>query len=60
MNEEHIVSWMRERISGGNFTDAASMAKEFLDENNITNVLDPDFSKTMNAGFKLADEIADI
>ena len=60
MNEEQIITWMRERISTNNFTDAASLASEFLDEHNITNTLDPDFSATIDAGFKLADEIADI
>ena len=58
MTEEQITNWMQERIDNRDFTDAAGLAKGFLDEHNITNVLDPEFSKAMDAGFSLAEEIA--
>ncbi len=58
MTEEKIITWMRERINKDNFTDAASLAGDFLREHNITNALDPAFTQTIDAGFKVADEIA--
>ena len=58
MTEEQITKWMQERIGKRNFTDAAELAKGFLDEHNITEVMDPQFSMAISAGFKLADEIA--
>ena len=60
MNEEQITKWMKERIDRRDFTDAAGLARDFLQEHDINNVLDPDFSKTMDAGFLLAGKIADI
>ena len=39
--------------------DAASLARQFLDEHHVHNVLDPTFQQVMDAGFKLAGEIAD-
>ena len=39
MTEEKIITWMRERINKDNFTDAASLAGDFLREHNITNAL---------------------
>ena len=58
MTEEQITKWMQERIDNRDFTDAAGLAKEFLDEHNITNVVDPEFSMTISAGFKLVNIIA--
>ncbi len=57
MMEEQIVKWMREKVKRDGFTDAASLAREFLDTHNITNVLDPEFSRTMDAGFRIAKEV---
>ena len=58
MNEEKIITWMRERIHTDKFTDAASLAGDFLREHNITDTLDPVFAQTIDAGFKVAEEIA--
>jgi hypothetical protein len=57
MMEEQIVKWMREKVKRDGFTDAASLAREFLDSHKITNVLDPEFSRTMDAGFRIAKEV---
>lgn len=58
MTEEPIISWMKEELARKDFTDASSMAKAFVDEHNITDTLAPEFSKTINAGFKVANDIA--
>jgi hypothetical protein len=58
MTEEAIMKWMRQQMAQGEFTDAASMAGQFLKEHNIHDVLDPTFQKVIDTGFKLADEIA--
>lgn len=58
MTEEQIITWMKEKIARRDFADASSMAKEFLDEHNITDTLDPEFSRTISAGFKVANDIA--
>jgi hypothetical protein len=60
MTEEEIVKWMKKRVEQKNFTDAASLAREFLAEQNITDVTDPQFSKAMDAGFSMADTIAKV
>lgn len=57
-SEEEIIDWMRSRVQAGEFNDAASLAKEFLDEHHIDDVLDPTFQQVIDAGFKLAGEIA--
>ncbi len=57
-SETEIIDWMRARVEAGEFNDAASLAKEFLDQHQIHDVLDPTFQKVMDAGFELADEIA--
>jgi hypothetical protein len=57
MTEEEITSWMRDKVKKDGFTDAASLAEEFLQTHNVTDTLDPDFSKTLDAGFKIAQEI---
>ena len=59
MTEKEIMDWMKSKVNEGGFTDAASLAKEFLHSHSITNSLDPDFSKAMDAGFKVAQEIYD-
>jgi len=58
MTEEQIALWMKKKVQERNFTDAASLARQFLSEHNITDVLDPRFNMAMNAGFSLAEEIA--
>ena len=57
MTEEEIASWMRDKVKKDGFTDAASLAEEFLQTHDVTDTLDPDFSKTLDAGFKIAQEI---
>lgn len=57
LNEEQIIEWMRKKVKTDGFTDAASLAEQFLKTHNISNVLDPDFSLTMDAGYKIAQEI---
>ncbi len=59
-SQEDIMKWMRGRIKTGQFTDAASLAREFLTEHDVHDVLDPTFQRVMDAGFKLAGEIAQI
>jgi hypothetical protein len=56
MTEEQIMKWMREKIRQDGFSDMASLAKEFLDSHRVTDVLDPNFSRAMDAGFRLAKE----
>lgn len=57
MTEKEIVNWMHENVKDNGFTDTASLAKEFLRTYDITNSLDPDFSKALDAGFKVAQEV---
>lgn len=57
MTEQDIVHWMRDKVKRDGFTDAASLAEEFLQTHNVTDTLDPDFSKTLDAGFKIAQEM---
>ena len=57
-NEEDVLKWMRARVNSGDFDDAASLAREFLTEHKIHDVMDPAFQQVMDAGFKLAGEIA--
>ena len=57
MTEEQIVKWMRDKVKREGFKDAASLAREFLDTHNINNVLDPEFTRTMDAGFRVAKEV---
>ena len=59
MTEKEIMEWMKNKVKDGNFTDAAGLAREFLHTHNITNSLDPDFSKALDAGFKVAQEVYD-
>ena len=59
MTEDQIVHWMREKVKKDGFSNATSLAESFLQEHQITDVLDPDFSATLDAGFKVAQEIKD-
>lgn len=60
ISEATIKKWMRQRLAEGQYDNAASLAREFLEEHQIRDVLSPDFSQVMDAGFSLAPEIADI
>ena len=59
MTEDTIVQWMREKVQLAGFTDATSLAESFLKEHHINDALDPDFSRSLDAGFKVAQEIRD-
>ena len=59
MTENQIIQWMRERVNITGFTDATSLAESFLREHQISDALDPDFSLSLDAGFKVAQEIRD-
>ena len=59
MLEEQIVQWMRQKVKKDGFVNATSLADSFLQEHHITDVLDPDFSLTLDVGFKVAQEIKD-
>lgn len=59
MKEETILRWMREYVKNAGFTDATSLAEQFLREHHIQDALDPDFSRSLDAGYKVAQEIRD-
>jgi len=59
ITEDTILQWMQRRIDSGRYDTAASLAREFLDEHNIRNVLDPDFARVIDVGFRLAPTIAE-
>ncbi len=58
LTEDAVLKWMRRRIAAGQYDTAASLAREFLGEHNIHDVLDPDFACVMDVGFRLAPEMA--
>lgn len=57
MSEDEIMKWMREKVKADGFSDAATLAEEFLRTHNVSNALDPEFSRTLDAGFKIAQEV---
>lgn len=59
MTEEKIIQWMHEKVKKDGLTNATSLAESFLQEHRISDVLDPDFSLTLDVGFKVAQEIKD-
>lgn len=59
MNENQIIQWMRQRVNITGFTDATSLAESFLREHHINDALDPEFSLSLDAGYKVAQEIRD-
>jgi len=59
MTEKQIMQWMRERVQQGGFTNATSLAESFLQAHHINDALDPDFSLSLDVGFKVAQEIRD-
>lgn len=59
MNEDEIMQWMRARVRQSGFTDATSLAESFLKEHHISDALDPNFSLSLDAGFKVAQEVRD-
>ncbi len=59
MTEDQIIVWMREKVRKTGFTDATSLAESFLREYKICDALDPEFSRSLDAGFKVAQEVRD-
>ncbi len=57
MTEKEIINWMQSKVKKDGFTDAASLARDFMKTHDINDTLSPDFSKTMDAGFKVAKEV---
>jgi len=50
---------MHQKVRRDGFVNATTLAESFLAVHHITDALDPDFSKTLDAGFKVAQEIRD-
>ncbi|AQT67138.1 hypothetical protein STSP2_00279 [Anaerohalosphaera lusitana] len=59
MTEKEIMEWMEKKVQTEGFSDAAALAKEFLQSHSITNSTDPDFPKVLDAGFKIAQQVYD-
>jgi hypothetical protein len=59
MNDDQIMQWMRIKVEQNGFSDATSLAESFLKEHHINDALDPVFSRSLDAGFKVAQEIRD-
>ena len=59
MTDEQIMEWMRERVKHAGFTDATSLAESFLREYHINDALDPDFSRSLDVGYRVVQEIRD-
>ena len=57
MTEEQIIQWMRDKVKTDGFKDAASLARGFLTTHDINDALDPQFTTTLEAGFKVAQEV---
>jgi hypothetical protein len=59
MTEDQIIRWMHQKVKRDGFVNATSLAESFLSAHHIGDALDPDFSTTLDAGFKVAQEIRD-
>jgi len=59
MTDEQIMEWMRERVKLNGFTDATSLSECFLREHHICDALDPDFSRSLDAGYRVVQELRD-
>lgn len=59
MTEQDIMDWMREHVKLNGFSNATALAESFLKAYHINDALDPDFSRSLDAGFKVAQEIRD-
>lgn len=59
MTEFEITEWMHEKIKADGFTDATTLAESFLKAHHINDALDPDFSLSLDVGFKVAQEVRD-
>jgi hypothetical protein len=59
MTETQIMQWMRDRVRQVGFTDATSLAESFLKEYHVKDAMDPEFSRSLDAGYKVAQEVCD-
>ena len=59
MTEQEIMDWMRDRVRTDGFTNATALAESFLKAHHINDALDPDFSLSLDVGFKVAQEVRD-
>lgn len=59
MTEQEIINWMRQQVKTDGFSNATALAESFLKAHHINDALDPDFSLSLDAGFKVAQEIRD-
>lgn len=59
MTDQEIMDWMRQQVKTDGFTNATALAESFLKAHQINDALDPDFSRSLDAGFKVAQEIRD-
>lgn len=59
MTEHEIMDWMREQVKLNGFSNATALAESFLKAHQIHDALDPDFSRSLDAGFKVAQEVRD-
>ena len=59
MTDNQIMDWMRERVKLAGFTDATTLAESFLREHHINDALDPEFSRSLDVGYRVAQEIRD-
>ena len=57
MTEQEVMNWMREKVRKDGFKTAADLARQFLAEHNIRSSFHPIFSKTLNASFRIAEEM---
>lgn len=57
MTEEQIINWMRDKVKTDGFKTAADLARQFLNEHDIHHAYQPEFSKTLDASFKVAEEV---
>jgi|FrelakmetLWP11LW_1041352.scaffolds.fasta_scaffold197733_1 hypothetical protein len=59
MTEDQIIQWMHQKVKRDGFVNATTLAESFLSTHHINDALDPEFSTTLDAGFKVAQEIRD-
>jgi len=57
MTEEQIMQWMREKVKIDGFSDPATLAEGFLSTHHLDKAIEADFEKTLEAGFKIAQEV---
>lgn len=58
ITEQAIKNWMRQQLAEKQYDNAAALAREFLEQHQIHDVLSPEFNRVISVGFELAPEIA--